>query len=419
MDLEKHFDWVADHDARARKNQHAFHAEIRKLIQFHVEPGRNVLEWGCGAGALLASLKPSRGLGLDISEKMLEKARSRHPHPHLEFRKGDLHDTLIDEPFDAIILDYLSGYLTDIQTCLENLRSSAHARTRLYLTSLNSIWRPVLAAAQPLGLVTRQPPSNWLSTTDLLNLLELAGWEVVVKSTEVLFPFGIPGLRGCFNRVLARLPFFQHFGSTLFLVARPVAKPALNGDISCSVVVPARNESGNIRAALERIPVLGKGTEVIFVEGNSIDDTWEVIQRECRAYAGPHTVRFCRQPGKGKWDAVAAGFERARGDVLVIQDGDLTAPPCSAINFSPLPSPASSASPSRTAFAGPRCSCAPTTSGCCNASNPLEILTPLGISTSSSAPPFSTSKFAMSPSAIGTAPMARPISHDLNMDGFF
>jgi len=327
MDLEKHFDWVADHDARARKNQHAFHAEIRKLIQFHVEPGRNVLEWGCGAGALLASLKPSRGLGLDISEKMLEKARSRHPHPHLEFRKGDLHDTLIDEPFDAIILDYLSGYLTDIQTCLENLRSSAHARTRLYLTSLNSIWRPVLAAAQPLGLVTRQPPSNWLSTTDLINLLELAGWEVVVKSTEVLFPFGIPGLRGCFNRVLARLPFFQHFGSTLFLVARPVAKPALNGDISCSVVVPARNESGNIRAALERIPVLGKGTEVIFVEGNSIDDTWEVIQRECRAYAGPHTVRFCRQPGKGKWDAVAAGFERARGDVLVIQDGDLTAPP--------------------------------------------------------------------------------------------
>ena len=324
---KEHFDWVAENDARARKYQYAFHEDIRRLIQWHVEPGRRVLEWGCGAGDLLASLEPSQGVGYDLSPAMVAKAQERHAGDNLEFRVGDLHETELEEPFDAIILDYLTGYLTDIQQCLENLRASSHPRTRLYITSLNTLWRPVLSAAQPLGFVMKQPPSNWLSTTDLVNLLELAGWEVVLKTTEVLFPSGVPGLRGLCNRFLVRLPLLQHLGTTLFLVARPVRRPELRRPISCSVVVPARNEAGNIRAALERIPVLGQQTEIIFVEGNSTDDTWEVIQREAEAYEGPHVVQICQQPGKGKWDAVYAGFARARGDVLVIQDGDLTAPP--------------------------------------------------------------------------------------------
>jgi len=93
------------------------------------------------------------------------------------------------------------------------------------------------------------------------------------------------------------------------------------------VIVPARNEAGNIRPALDRIPVLGTRTEIIFVEGNSTDDTWEVLQREVNDYRGPHLVRALRQPGKGKWDAVSTGFNTARGDVLVVQDADLTAMP--------------------------------------------------------------------------------------------
>ena len=140
-------------------------------------------------------------------------------------------------------------------------------------------------------------------------------------------PFRIPILTPLCNHFLVRLPLFRHFGMSMAVVARPVERPCLDGEIACSVVVPARNESGNIRAALERIPTLGKGTEVIFVEGNSVDDTWEVIQREVANYDGPHRVKYLQQPGKGKWDAVFAGVEVAQGDVLVIQDGDLTAPP--------------------------------------------------------------------------------------------
>jgi glycosyltransferase involved in cell wall biosynthesis len=94
-----------------------------------------------------------------------------------------------------------------------------------------------------------------------------------------------------------------------------------------SVIVPARNEAGNIRPLLERIPKLGEKTEVIFVEGNSTDDTWDVVQKTVAEYAGPHTVSCCKQAGRGKGDAVRLGFSKATGDILMILDADISVPP--------------------------------------------------------------------------------------------
>lgn len=336
-DLARHFDWVSDHDRTARRVQAGFHRQIAEQLAQLIPPGCRVLEVGCGRGDLLRSLQPARGLGIDISSRMLEQARTADPAGRCEYREADAGSCCLDETFDYVVMDYLVGYLPDVQACFENLRRVAHGRTRLCLTSVNNVWTPVLTLGQWLGAVTRQPPSNWLSTKDLINLLELAGWEVVHASTEQLFPFRVPVLSAFFNRFLVRLPGLRHFGSSVYLVARPLrqaqgeslrtAQAEPTQALSCSVIVPARNEAGNIRAALERIPVLGASTEVIFVEGGSRDDTWDVIQREIAAYAGPLRVRALRQPGRGKWDAVRAGAAVAPGDVLVIQDADLTAPP--------------------------------------------------------------------------------------------
>ncbi len=328
-DLRAHFDWVAENDASARRAQRGFHAQLRGYFGHHIQPDARVLEVGCGAGDLLAALRPARGLGLDFSGAMIARAKARHAeNPALEFRVAAAEDGLpAGEVFDHIILDYLTGYLGDIQAVLENLHGVAHARTRLHLTSLNTLWKAPLRWGQALGWVMPQPPSAWLADKDLINLFELAGWEVVCFEHQQLLPWAVPGLDWLLNRVAVRLPLVRHFGATLSLVARPCRAPEAGAGLTCSVIVPARNESGNIRPALERIPVLGAGTEVIFVEGNSKDDTWEVIQRELAAYRGPLRVRALRQPGKGKWDAVRAGFAAASGDVLVIQDGDLTAPP--------------------------------------------------------------------------------------------
>ena len=326
--LKEHFDWVAENDARQRKFQRGSRAQTREYLRFHIPEGMRILEWGCGPGDLLADLKPSRGLGIDLSPKMVARARATHPDTELEFREGDLHEMVIEEKFDVIILDFVLGYLQDIHQCLGNLKAACHPRTRIYILSLNHVWKPLLEFGKLLGWVTKQPSeSNWISRDDLCNILELNAFETINESTEQLFPFRVPLLSSFFNSFLCRLPLIRHLGMADVVISRPIAKPEIKGEISCSVVVPARNESGNIRAALDRIPVLGKQTEIIFVEGNSADDTWEVIQKEVAAYEGPHRLKWLQQPGKGKWDAVFAGFNVAEGDVLVIQDGDLTAPP--------------------------------------------------------------------------------------------
>jgi 2-polyprenyl-3-methyl-5-hydroxy-6-metoxy-1,4-benzoquinol methylase len=328
--LEEHFDWAADNDRRARRVQRGFHRQLLAVHRHHIPEGSCVLEWGCGSGDLLRGLNPSRGLGIDLSKKMIERAELKNcsGNAGIVFRVGDLHKDKIDERFDYIVLNYLTGYLRDVQGCLKNLRSSAHARTRLHVTSLNTPWLLPLSLAQRFGAVMKQPSSNWLSKEDHVNLLELAGWELVSWKVEQLFPFQVPLLNGFFNRFLARLPIIRHLGITVHIIARPRARPpGADSGLSCSVIVPTRNEAGNIAEAFQRIPVLGRETEVIFVEGGSSDNTWEVLSEEIKRYQGPLKVRAVRQSERGKWNAVKEGFESASGDVLVIQDGDLTAPP--------------------------------------------------------------------------------------------
>ncbi len=311
----------------AYKIQSGFRRQLARLHARFIPPGERVLEWGCGRGDLLAALQPVEGLGLNADPERIAEARARHPGANCEFREGTLPQTPVAGHWDHIVLNYLPGYLPDVQAAFESLRANSHPRTRLYVTSLNNVWYPLIKLGASAGAVVKRDYWNWLSSSDLANLLDLAGWEVVLSRGEQLFPFDIPLLDGFFNRFLVRLPFMQALGMTIFIVARPRVRFAPREAASLSVVVPMRNEEGNVAAALARIPKLGRSTEVILVEGNSKDNTWAAIQRAAAEYKGPLQLKICRQPGKGKWDAVHHGFAQATGDVLVIQDGDLTAPP--------------------------------------------------------------------------------------------
>ena len=326
--LEDHFNWVAENGERTRRVQAQFHGQVRNFYLSQIPPDQKILELGSGAGDLLTALSPSQGRGYDLSPKMVSLARAKYTdQKKIEFLVGDAEQLHFRESFDYIVLNFLIGYLTDVETVFSQVVDATHPRTRIVITSLNHVWLWPLKWAQWVRVVNRQPESNWLSSNDIINLLELSGWEVVESGTMQLCPFNIPLLTPFLNRFVAKLPIFRSLGITQTIVARPRTIVALPKQMRCSVIVPARNESGNIAAALERIPTMGAGTEIIFVEGNSRDDTWETIQREVANYQGPHQVRAIKQPGKGKWDAVRAGFDIASGEVLVIQDADLTAPP--------------------------------------------------------------------------------------------
>ncbi len=303
-----------------------YHQRLREVYATHVSPGQRVLEIGCARGDLLAAVRPAEGVGIDLSPHMIARARERHPA--LTFHEADAHDlSSLGGLFDIVILSDLLNDLWDVQAVLEEIARLSHPRTRLVLNLYSRLWEQPLALAAGLGLAHPTLYQNWLTRDDVSNLLSLAGFEVVKQWQEVLCPVRVPAVAPLANRLCVKLWPFKLLALTNFMTARPspraVADPR---QVRVSVVVPARNEAGNVEEIFTRIPELGGGTELLFVEGHSSDDTYAEIERAIARHPG-RNARLFRQNGKGKGDAVRLGFSQATGDLLMILDADLTVVP--------------------------------------------------------------------------------------------
>ncbi|MCB2187246.1 MAG: glycosyltransferase [Deltaproteobacteria bacterium] len=307
------------------KNKY-YYDQMLEFLRWHIPQGCSVLEVGCGTGHILAGVKPSRGVGIDVSPRMVEIAQA--DHPELEFRVMDAHQLDLGETFDYIIVSDTLVYLEDIELFLKKLKKVTTPKTRIIFTFHNSIWIPLIQLAEKLKLKMPQVRLNMLGKRDVTNLLTLEDYQVVTTGRRFLFPADLPGIAPLCNRYLAPLPLINHLCLMGFIIARvPDLHRADNQDYSVTVVVPARNEKGNIAAAVTRTPVMGSRTEILFVEGNSTDDTLAEIQRVCAEMESPHELRWAVQDGKGKGDAVRKGYGLATGDILMILDADLTMPP--------------------------------------------------------------------------------------------
>jgi SAM-dependent methyltransferase len=321
----EHWDTVAEQTETRTGWGGYYHHRLEHMYRFLVAPGQRVLEIGCGRGDLLAALEPSIGVGVDFSRGMLRGAAVRHPD--LSFVQADAHGLPTAGKFDVIILSDLVNDLWDVQTVFEEVARLSGPQTRVLLNVYSRLWEVPLELSRRLGLSKPTLHENWLTADDVRNLLSLAGLETIRCWPEVLLPLPIPLLAGLCNRLLVRFWPFNELGLTNFVAARRAIGPT-RPDVQprVSVVVPARNEAGNISHILDRVPEMGGGTELIFVEGHSRDDTYAAIERGIAGNPQRRCV-LLRQTGVGKGDAVRKGFSEATGDVLMILDADLTVPP--------------------------------------------------------------------------------------------
>jgi len=312
---------------KRRKLSCYYHDEITRIYKFLVPPGRRVLELGCGEGDLLAALKPARGVGVDFSPRMIARANARHPE--LTNVIGDVHELRLEEKFDYVILSDLVNDLWDVQSAIGQLAPLCESGTRIIINTYSRLWELPLSAARKLGLAHQFIAQNWLTVDDLDNILYLAGFQSIRHWKEILLPTWIPGVARFCNSFLARMAPFRFAALTSFIVARPTPHDdtlKLNSEPVVSIIVPARNEAGNIAEIFQRVPEMGAGTELIFVEGHSTDDTYRTIERAV-ATNRHRNAKLLRQYGEGKGDAVRTGFSAANGEILMILDADLTVSP--------------------------------------------------------------------------------------------
>lgn len=323
MALREHFNRLAGQRAHWMRKAADYYRDQERYVKFLVPEGLKVLEIGSGLGDLLAALRPTRGVGVDFSENMVGEASRRYPS--LEFRVGDAETLDLHETFDVIVVADVLGYLLDVEAAFRRLHRCCTAETRVIIAYYNYLWEPILRFAEKIGMKMPQPEQSWLSPADIANLLHLADFEVVKTERRLLLPIRVPFLSSVMNRLLAYVPFMNKLCLCQYLVARPRIRETARV-YSSTIVIPCRNERGNIEPAVRRIPRFGGHQEIIFVDGHSTDGTPDEIRRVMVAYPGKD-IKFLVQDGKGKGDAVRKGFAHATGDILMILDADLTMPP--------------------------------------------------------------------------------------------
>jgi ubiquinone/menaquinone biosynthesis C-methylase UbiE len=320
--LEKPAEHYADAKPRLKVGARAYRGVLGHYYRLLIPANAKVLEIGCGDGSLLKELPNQDVTGIDISADQLALAMKNVPHGRFHLGAGEI--ISLPETFDVIIISDTLNLAADVQTMLRHALRMSHPRTRLVVNFHSTLWRPIRSIAQMLGLVGSSPPSSWLSAGDVRNLMSLAGWDMISQNARILVPADIPVVSTILNRWLA--PLLPWLCMTVFQVARPGRTGTPATPPSVSVLIPARNEAGNIAAVIPRTPAMGCWTEFIFVEGHSKDETWAEIQNLVSQYPN-HRIKTHKQTGKGKGNAVREGFELAEGDILMILDADLTMPP--------------------------------------------------------------------------------------------
>ncbi len=312
-----------------RKRRAYYWDSITKYCNYFIPKDSSVLEVGCATGELLSAVNSKNRTGIDFCEPLIEKAKSKYPDIRFELMEAE--NITLNEKYDVIILSNLIGVLEDIEHVFRELNSVSHEKTRIIVTYYNRLWEPFIKLAEAMRLKRRTPSQNWLSTHDISNLLYLAGFETYKHNRSMFIPYRIPLLSSFFNKFLSRLPILNALSLNQFVFARPFpanqTKEEMETKYSVSVVIPARNESGNIEEAIKRVPEMGSFTEIIFVEGNSTDNTWSTIQEMYEKYQNKRPLQIMQQDGKGKGDAVRKGYSAAKGDILMILDADLTVAP--------------------------------------------------------------------------------------------
>lgn len=323
--VNKSYDELAFESLKWHKRNRLYHDTVLRICRENMPPGASVLHVGSGIGDLLHRLKPKRGLGVDSSALAVEIAKKNYLE--LEFRVcSEENLSTINEKFDYVIISV--SHLLDIWSDFLDIHNVLKPNGRLLVLHINYVWEPILEIAIKLRLIMKQPVQNYLPYEDIRTQLYLTDYKIIKSDATLIFPKNLKPLSTFLNTKAEKWPFLRQFRMVGYTIAVPESKPKPQREMSCSVIVPCRNEAGNIENLVRRLPALSPRTEIIFIDGKSTDGTVERINEMIKKYKGIKKIILLHQKVcDGKASAVWQGFEAAQNEILFILDSDLTVPP--------------------------------------------------------------------------------------------
>lgn len=305
------------------KQNFYYHRDLTNFYQHNIPKGSTILEIGSKTGHLLNSLNPKIGVGIEFNKDLSNFAQKKYKN--LKFYSFSENSITLNHKFEYIIFSDTLSKISDIQNMFSQVRKNCTPNTRIIMNYHSFLWLPILDILEKLNLKAPQNRTNWLNTADITNLLDVESYQIIKSGSRFVFPIYIPILSPLINKYFSQLPLFKLLNLTNYIIARPLQIED-NKALTVSVVIAARNEKGNIENAILRTPQMGKHTEIIFIEGGSTDGTYQEIIRISKKYKDLD-IKYAKQDGHGKGDAIRKGFAMASGEVLMILDADLTVPP--------------------------------------------------------------------------------------------
>ncbi len=323
--IRDHFEKIADeYDGWKERNSY-YYDNLKAFYRDCTSSEDRVIEFGCGTGDILEAANGKFKLGLDLAQKMVDKAALRHPD--LDFKRHDCEKCYRpDQPFDVAILADVIDHITDILKVYENANSCLKVGGRMCISTINPLWDPLFAIAERLGLKMPEGEHNFVPNRYLVNFLRLRGFRFVRRSARLLIPKHIPLVSNLVNRIAPHIPLVNRFCVVQTIIAEKTKDYLPAGkELFCSVVVPCYNEEANVEGWSKRTPNMGKSTEIIVVDDGSTDKT--AARTKALSLRDPRVKLVSYSPNRGKGHAVRTGFDAAKGDIIMILDADMTVMP--------------------------------------------------------------------------------------------
>jgi len=315
-------DLAPQYDFWKNKNYY-FYQEIERFYKSIIPEGKNVLEISTADGYILNSLKPAHGVGLSMSARMAEKAKEKYQH--LNFINTTIEDYKAEAQFDYVVIYNFLEYVFDLFDFCSTLHAKVSSGTKIMLTCINPLWRPIMGFAARFKMRAPIEMKNFVTYRDVENIVSVSGFEVIESGYRMFLPIKIPFISHFLNKLIPRLPFLRHLCLVQYIIARPKQNSTIDRSLSCSVVIPCHNEEGNIEECINRVPELGDYTEILIVDDGSTDNTANIVREIQKRKDNVNLISYI--PNKGKGHAVRTGFSAGKGDIQMILDADMAVLP--------------------------------------------------------------------------------------------
>lgn len=297
---------------------------IIDFLQHSIVEGKRILIIGGNISEEAIRFAPSYSAEL-FSGKDAFPGRASGGYQNVTYLNKGLLDFEADETYDYIIFYESLNYEGDLYSIFRKLKKIIHRDSKVFVIEINPFILFLLKILSRVGLLVPDFKRNMLHLSDLENLVNIFGFDIVDKGYRFAVPFKIFGLGDVINSILPRVSLLRNFCFGQYIVFRLHPLEAGKQNLSCSVVVPCHNEEGNIADCIARIPNFGAWREIIVVDDGSTDRTKDMVKKIMRGRSDIRLISYEKNCGKGY--AVNIGWQEAKGDVFMMLDCDSTTPP--------------------------------------------------------------------------------------------